>query len=538
MAQRILGLDVGTSSVKGAVVRSAVRNFEVVDFVNIPILREAGEEDDLAGRRRAVEALLQAVGQVDQVITCLPGEVAATRVIDLPFSEAGKIEQTLGFQLEEATPLDLDDMLYDYQFVTREKEGSRLVVGLAPQAKVVEYLAELSGAGVDPRVVMQDGLPPYHLYNNLLEVPEETQGWALVDVGDGHTTISFFLRAEDGEPRLAMARTLRRGGAGVTGAIADAFGVDRRTAEQLKTGEASLDELETGDPRARKLAEAAAGAIAPVVIELRRSLRGFNQQYDTQVQLVHVTGGGSQLAGFAQHLAQRLGVDVVPTVLAKEGLAPGLDLTPHDRVLAKPLALALRGMGHDRYSQINLRKGDLAFKGDLKYLTQRMGFLAVAFLVILVLLSINVFSSYYVLAARKGKIVGAIQKSCKRIVGRKLTSPHRCLAVMLDEIQKVRGGGERALIPAVSSYDVFLEVYSRIERLIKDKKLKVELTSLRIDPKRADIEGETNSYDAVNKIVKALKAYRCLSGLRQGRVRKATGGKGKIEFSLRAQLKC
>jgi type II secretory pathway component PulL len=56
-----------------------------------------------------------------------PGEMLAVRVIDLPFSDARKIEQVVGYELEGQIVHALQDVVFDH--VGAQAERQRGIVG-------------------------------------------------------------------------------------------------------------------------------------------------------------------------------------------------------------------------------------------------------------------------------------------------------------------------------------------------------------------------------------------------------------------------
>ena len=85
---------------------------------------------------------------------------------------------------------------------------------------------------------------------------------------------------------------------------------------------------------------------------------------------------------------------------------------------------------------------------------------------------------------------------------------------------------------------MFLEIYDRISRLAKDKKLKIEITRLNINSQNFEIEGETDSYAAASQIQQNLKEYKCFAKMPDGGCQRATGKQNNYEFRLRSPLDC
>jgi general secretion pathway protein L len=239
-------------------------------------------------------------------------------------------------------------------------------------------------------------------------------------------------------------------------------------------------------------------------------------------------------------LSKRLQMPVNQLYAEEIPVKEDIDWSSYQHTLLKAFGMALRGLHRSRYAQINLRKGSYAFKGDLQFLKERLGSIFVGAAVLLLLLFVSTFTQFSALSSEKLHLQKEVQKRCRKILGRPISSPLRCLLIMEDEITKVTGKKGKALIPKISAYDIFLAVYDRVGKLIKapgPTKVKVQIGSIRITPNRFEIEGSTDSYPSVDKIHESLKAYPCFKNMKKGRVRRTSDGK-KVEFRLNAEISC
>ena len=50
-----------------------------------------------------------------------------TRELTLPFSDPKKISTVLGFELEEVLPLDIDELVFDYEPMETGPDGANLL---------------------------------------------------------------------------------------------------------------------------------------------------------------------------------------------------------------------------------------------------------------------------------------------------------------------------------------------------------------------------------------------------------------------------
>ena len=98
-----------------------------------------------------------------------------------------------------------------------------------------------------------------------------------------------------------MVRTVARGGEKLTETLADRLGMSLRDAEQAKC-EVGLTGRTGGRPTALN------EAIRPLLAEIRSSIHYFGSTNDgAPLERISLTGGGSQLPGFADALGEQIG---------------------------------------------------------------------------------------------------------------------------------------------------------------------------------------------------------------------------------------
>src|SRR3989344_6064781 len=104
MSQRILGIDVGSHSIKVAEIERGLRGFQLVGFFEQPVMNS----ETLGKEGAATQALLKLFEEYnlpsDLVYPALPGQASSLRVIDLPFTDFKKIDQTIEFEMENYLP--------------------------------------------------------------------------------------------------------------------------------------------------------------------------------------------------------------------------------------------------------------------------------------------------------------------------------------------------------------------------------------------------------------------------------------------------
>lgn len=548
MPQKILGIDLGSWSVKAVLVETSFRSFEVAQVREVKVT--PGEAE--TRRERQLAALRQLVTdpslKADVQIVGFPGESVTTRFITLPFSDEKRIEQTISGELADSLPFELGDSVFDHTMLKKLPDGGSLsLAAVAMRDAVAGFLAGVQSAGIDPKHLPVDVLQLFNLYTAFLgedqskpETPVEsapeagtfitntpdglTEARLILDIGHERTLVSA--ASNEG---LAFIRVLRAGGRDVTAAIARAFGVTPEAAEEAKHAEALVASLRHPAPTdaAQRMAEVCSEGLHPLVKELRRTLQSIRSEKRVRISRVDLVGGGSRIRNLANHLAEQLNVPVAAGVAVEQPVERLVEASRRP-AFAAALAYALRGSGDDRVQRIDLRVGDFAFAGQLKYLRDRMPFIGAAAALLIGLVSANVYAQYHVIRAREAAIDRQFCEITQKVLGKEVCEPMVALSMMKQPATDL--GSFR--LPERSAFRVAADVSGLIPQGTE-----VLISELDITPDRVRISGETVSFDAVDQIVAEYEKDSCLTEIKKGKLRKKSDGKG-VEFQLSIKLVC
>src|SRR5258708_12829798 len=114
MGQRILALELGGDRVRAAM---ADRTWNSLQLIGAYEQQRTGDESDLSG---AIARVLKAAGTPDMVISALPGEFVAKRLLTLPFNDNRRLQQEVPFALEKHRPFPIDEAAVAFAPVLRE----------------------------------------------------------------------------------------------------------------------------------------------------------------------------------------------------------------------------------------------------------------------------------------------------------------------------------------------------------------------------------------------------------------------------------
>src|SRR5688572_18872257 len=119
MPRALLGLDIGTSSVRAAEVSSKTDPPTLARFASVPLPRGAvtgGEIHDLAA---VVAALKELIGKgrfsVKHTAIGIANQKVVVRQIDMPAMDEVELQGALQYQAQEYIPIPIEDAILDYQ---------------------------------------------------------------------------------------------------------------------------------------------------------------------------------------------------------------------------------------------------------------------------------------------------------------------------------------------------------------------------------------------------------------------------------------
>lgn len=513
---RILGLDLGSHTVKAALIETTLRGFTLKSFVTAPTPAEGGER--AARLQTAVEALGQKTSLwADTIVVSLPGTSLATHLVALPFSDPKKVESALAFEVEGQLPFDLDTAVFDYQVAHADEAGTQLVVGVVKKAELRAVLDALKGAKVDPRVVTHPGLVYQALLSGMTGPADEAV--AIVDLG--HERVSVAVGRPGGV--VELARTFSGGGEALNRALAKEFHIPLADAATWKEAHGAVGESVVG-PDAERAAGAFLRALQPVLRELRPTLKAYTARARRPVGRVLLCGGTAKLRGLAGHLGRELGI---PTEL--------LELEPQAKELvassgvaaAQAVALALRGQASGtKAPRFNLRRGEFAFKSDFDFMTERLGRLAVYASILFVLMVAGGMVKNAVLERREKEIDALFCEVTQRILGKCERDPTIALALLRGQESPAAG------IPKRSAATLLSELSQRVP-----PEMAVKMDQIVVDLDRISVRCETNESKDMEDLIAALKQYRCFREIKEGKLEKSKDG-SKVSFRLEVQVEC
>lgn len=513
MAQRVLGIDLGAYAVKVAEMEASFRATTLKRVHTYPLRR--GPEEVLS---RSLEALGELKPDPADIIAVgVPGDRVLLRLMPIPFSEPKKVGAVVGHELADDIPWDLEDVLYDYAPLV-EPQG--MVLAAAVRAAEIRALLEQLGAqGRDPSVLPVSPLS----YARIVRLTHPQGAVMVADLGHERTNLCLVV---DG--RVAMARTVSRGGLQITEAFRQTFQVGIEEAELLKERQAFVAPpgAEQAPPEQQRFGDVTARALAPLSREIRMSAGMFASKLGRPPDRMVLCGGTSLVQGIGEHLAGELGLPVEHLQLAHHDGFGEAQLTAGGGLIsALAVGIAMEQGGR---RQLDLRQGEFAFKTDRSLFAEKLVFMAVSLVVVLAFAIVNAFVSLYALRKEETALKAQLKKASAMVLGTPVKSPKKIIKRVERGCSK-KGAG----IPENTAFDI-LDMLSRL--VPGGDTIKLDLSRLDIKPGKTYLKGTADSRSAIDDIIKGLRADDCFGQIDSGKISEVSDGKK--QFSLTIKSEC
>jgi general secretion pathway protein L len=584
MATRILGIDLGTYSVKVLVAAPGFRQLTPLELIERPLPPPTTDGEhpwERAARALGDIAREHKLGN-ETAYVATGGDQLFIHVLELAFRSLRRpdLEKAVGAELEGVLPVDLEDMVYGF-------EGLPLVepLGALPSPAMAAYIApEPAADDEEPTAVRGDGsggaaqapgpgrvAPPTegmrvlacameiararHLIELLGEHDLEPRAvvavpaayaamaeridaatapapgepaftapsgpMAIIDMGHTRTHLCV---VSGGKP--VYARSITRGGREVTEAIARAWNLPREQAEQVKHQSgfvASADTPATSDEQ-QQMHGVVARELAALGRELRRTLQSCRAKAGITPTRAVLIGGASRLAGSASFLSEFLHVPV--TRLGPEH-ARGL---LGDKLAAVGAPADTAGVaaglvlecagGRPRF---DLRQGELVYKADLSFLREKAPALLAALVVLLAFVTFNGFAELYKLRRAEAALETRLALETTAAFGETLSA-----AAAID-----RMGGKTAAkkspLPRMTAYDILLELNAKLP---ERSKVTLDVEKVDIRQGKITLEATAKTSPEIDAVEEALSQVECFKEVARGSTSVGQGDVRKFSFTI------
>lgn len=482
-----VGLDIGQTGLKAVRFRRRLSGRETIDYFQHPLPFARPEDLEPARRAQSLRGFLWQHGlyATDRLVTAIPCHDLFVRTLSFPFKDSTKLAQVVPFEIENLVPMPLEDLAIGSLVLPpglspegfpRDSKSSDVLVTAAPKDKVAEHLRFLAQAEVEPSAINVDAMALFSVTQYLRgEGTPVPQDLAVIDIGASKTTLCLI---HEGRP--VMLRTILWGGNHLTHALAVRHACGFAEAERRKRAMA-VDQVEAW--------------LEPLLRELRVTLHAYEGTERGRLTHCWVSGGGSKLREIGGFVARQLGLYPVGP---RQGF--GAD-SPRAFSIAFGLAV------HPKIIKPRLRfkPSPIGLALDLKSVTDaaspktgastRDRRLAIGAALVIVLLAAADFTIHLLLQDKRvAQLKATLQQHYEQSFGTGAAPGDE-----LDQARYRMGLMDKALDLVDGSQGKALSTLSTfVKHLPAGTSVKVR--ELTVDEEVILMEGETTSFDAVEKI--------------------------------------
>ena len=345
-AKSLVGLDIGSSSVKAIELKPVGKGFRVsaLGVESVPpdsivdgAIIDGGAVADAIRRLFANKKF-----KAKDVVASLSGNSVIVKKITLPSMTEAELSESIYWEAEQYIPFDIQDVNLDYEILDQSagQEGSMEVLLVAAKKdKIADYTNVIAQAGKSPVVVDVD----VFALQNAFEANygfEPNSVVAILNAGASAININILSGSQS-----VFTRDVSMGGNAFTEAVQKELNLPYESAEQLKKGQ-DVDGATYEDARAvlRAMTD-------NVLLEVEKTFDFFKATASSdRIDRIMLSGGASRVEGFAESLRERFGTEVEPfdpfRQVACDPAKVGVDSVDDvAAVAAVAMGLALRKVG-------------------------------------------------------------------------------------------------------------------------------------------------------------------------------------------------
>jgi general secretion pathway protein L len=547
--QKVIGLDIGSYSIKAVEIINSFKSYQIKNFYELEMpYREDVEKNVLLAQ--TLEQLFKENNlQADRILTAMPGQYISSRIVPVGFSDPRKISMAVMSEVEDAVPFNMEEMIVDHQILGTGTDGRTIVmVVMTRKSFLKSFLDHLTRVNIDPKLVDVDSLSFYNLAPYLRL--ESNECVAMVDIGHEKTSVCI---VQNG--LLKMFRSINIGGAYLTEFLARDLEATFAEAQSIKHRVSRVhcekDPAVGLSEQDRLVVERMTLASNAIVKDLGRTLYAFKTWDRTQISKVFLSGGSARIKNMDAYLSEQLGLPVYLNRLDATDLRIDEALSEKTLVMPQSVAIGMRSVvTAKKHSQINLRKGEFAYVQNYAQIMRvaKIGAQVLGVALLLLLFSYGIRSFLY--NRQMAQLEKEYQKEYSNIgISRKKSQGK------LD-FQKFRADVRTSVVKEITSRREAVDGFiansgtSSGILLLQDisaaipKTVKIDVTQYLFQGEsgtpggRLAMKAETDGYSSVEAIKEALKKVPTITDLEE----KASGGKPGtdnkvIEFSLNMNYK-
>lgn len=312
----LLGLDIGSSTIKVAALRESGSGYELQSFGLAPSPHGAISGETIENPEALVETIenLLKIEKIPKslrhTVFTIPSGAVTIRKITVPLMSEADLVESIEQEAEQYIPYDIDEVNVDFQIVKAEgevpKPGSKIapsddrqmdvLLVAARKDTIAEYSEVVRAAGLEPVIV---DLDVFALENGfqLIYGLDLTETVALINIGSMTMNINVLSGGQ-----TAYTRDAQIGGAVMTDLIQKELGITELAAERVKMGQFSADQS------IEEVAPAIVRGLEDLTDEMNKTFDLYSKTSSSRIERIYISGGVAQMEGVDRLISANTGI--------------------------------------------------------------------------------------------------------------------------------------------------------------------------------------------------------------------------------------
>jgi type IV pilus assembly protein PilM len=331
----LVGLDIGSSSIKSVELKSTKQGYELVSFGLEPLAQDTVVDGAIMDAPLVAGAIGTIFDRQEiktrSVATAVSGHSVIVKRVNLPVMTDEELYDRIQSEASQHIPFDISDVNLDYQLLDSAESQMGVLLVAVKKDKILNHTNVLAQAGKTPTVVDIDAFALQNCYEVNYD-PDPSQTVALLNIGASVMNINI---VRGGAP--LFTRDVSVGGNQYTDALQKELDLSYEDAERLKKGEevAGVNEEHRGTIL-RSVSDI-------LILEIQKTFDFFRATASGEnIQRIYLAGGTARVPGLVDLLREEFALPVEELYpFRKIVINPGRHNEDEVRELAPRLAIAV-----------------------------------------------------------------------------------------------------------------------------------------------------------------------------------------------------
>jgi Tfp pilus assembly PilM family ATPase len=408
---RILGLDIGSTSIKAVEIDTAFGRFEIHEYHEVPVAPGVPPIDAAGGLVRSLPK------SPNRVVFPLRAKRVTLRNHRLPPRARKAIQSSVGFELEDDLPFEADQAISDFVILGSVANETNVHVAATLRTTVEDFLSAAVPAGLDPDTITTEA-SAYRALLQKIPIPDSVLERPILLVNIGHERTTVYAQF-NGVP--LMCRELPWGGRDVNVILSSRYQLSVDASERTKVDNGfvlPLSQMGAVSSEQRDFSETVYEALQGLIRDIRQADLSCKNLTGERPGMVYLTGGSALLPGLPAVLSEETKIVCQP-LRALSSIKGGVTYSDEtDAKFALAAGAALSYVTSERPFLVNFRKGEYARTGrasetDLSIIAGPLRVLGVASAITLALLGVE----SYLYEGRLKETNSQLEKTVKAFFG-------------------------------------------------------------------------------------------------------------------------